>query len=126
VRLTPGPFRALKGAVNPAPPIARRLERATILSMAIEQILALLIAERNKLDQALAALQGPTHRRGRLPRNVSASAPAPSRKGRRTFTPAQRKQQADRMRAFWAAKRAAEAKSQSKTGKRSKKPAKVA
>ena len=81
--------------------------------MAIEQILALLIAERNKVNQALEALQGPIHRRGRPPKNSPAIATtAPTTKKRRTFTMAQRRQQAERMRLFWAAKRKAEAKSQ--------------
>jgi hypothetical protein len=38
--------------------------RATILSMPTEQILALLIQERDKLNRAIEALQGPTKRRG--------------------------------------------------------------
>lgn len=84
--------------------------------MAIEQILTLLIQERDRLNQAIAALQGPVARRGRPPKNGSASGsqtaaaqsgpsaqPAPRKK--RSFTAAQRKKQAERMKAYWAAKR---------------------
>lgn len=80
-----------------------------------EHILALLIAERDKLNRALEALQGPTKRRGRPPKNPLATAApgatsAPAKRKRRTFSAAQRKQQAERMRAYWAAKRKAVAK----------------
>jgi hypothetical protein len=37
--------------------------------MPTEHIVALLIAERDKLNRAIDALQGPTKRRGRPPRN---------------------------------------------------------
>ena len=69
--------------------------------MTIDQILQLLITEREKLNRAIEALQGPMQHR----------VTAPAHKKRRRFTPAQRKQHAQRMRQFWAAKRAAEAKS---------------
>jgi hypothetical protein len=82
--------------------------------MPTDQILALMIAERDKLTRAIEALQGPTKRRGRPPKNplaamTSAVAPAPARK-KRTFSAAQRKQQAARMKAYWAAKKKAKAK----------------
>jgi hypothetical protein len=92
--------------------------------MTIDQILAILIAVRNKLNQALKAPQGSTPRRGRPPRNSRAFViTAPRKKKRRTFTAAQRKQQGEKMRQFWAAKRAAEAESQRKAAKRTKRPA---
>jgi hypothetical protein len=77
--------------------------------MPIDQILYLLIAERDKLDRAIEALQGSAKRRGRPPKNplmvaAPAVAPAPARKRRRQSA-AQRKAQAERMKAYWAAKR---------------------
>jgi hypothetical protein len=98
--------------------------------MPTEQILALLIEERDKLNRAIEALQGPTKRRGRPP--LSAAIPVgaaetaqPAKKKRRTFTAAQRKQQAQRMRAYWAAKKKGAAKRQPK-GSKAKKTAKAA
>jgi hypothetical protein len=99
--------------------------------MPTEQILALLITERDKLDRAIEALQGPTKRRGRPPKNplatpLTAAEPAqPVKKKRRRFTAAQRRQQAERMKAFWAAKKTA-AKPQSKAASKPKKAAKSA
>jgi hypothetical protein len=89
--------------------------RVTILWMPTDQILSLLVAERDKLNRAIEALQGPTKRRGRPPKNPlgvtnSSSAPAPKKHGRR-FSAAQRKAASQRMRLRWAAKRKAEAKS---------------
>jgi hypothetical protein len=84
--------------------------------MALEHILALLTAERDKLHKAIEALIGPTKRRGRPPKNplaitapapVKAFAVAPKKKGR-TFTAAQRKAAAERMRQRWAAKKKAQ------------------
>jgi hypothetical protein len=79
--------------------------------MPTDQILALLIAERDRLNVAIAALQGGSvaaKRRGRPPKNFSpvAIAEKPARK-KRSFTPAQRKAQAKRMKAYWAAKKKA-------------------
>jgi hypothetical protein len=77
--------------------------------MPTEQIVALLISERDKLTRAIDALQGPTKRRGRPPKNPLAgaapAAPEPAKPRGRRFTAAQRKQQGERMRAFWAAKK---------------------
>jgi hypothetical protein len=83
--------------------------------MPIEHILALLVEERDKLNRAIEALGGIVKKgRGRFPKNnplgtaVSTLAPpavhAKPRKKRR-FTAAQRKEQAARMRAYWAAKK---------------------
>ena len=90
--------------------------------MPTEQILALLIAERDRLNKAIEVLQGPLKRRGRTLKNVVNGATQgaglqlsqPAKKQRRKFTAAQRKQQAEKMRAYWAAKRKAAAKPQSK------------
>jgi hypothetical protein len=104
--------------------------------MPTEQILALLIAERDKLSRAIDALQAPTKRRGRPPKKAVVSTadysdptmpdwvrPAekktPARK-KRTFTAAQRKAFGERMKAYWAAKKKAEAKSSGKAKKKAK------
>jgi hypothetical protein len=98
--------------------------------MPTEPILALLIAERDKLNHAIEVLQGPMKRRGRRP--LSASTPAsnepaqPAKKKRRKFTGAQRKQQAERMKAFWAAKKKAAAKTELKAANKAKKTARAA
>lgn len=78
--------------------------------MAMEHILQLLISERDRLSRAIEALQGPAKRRGRPPKNAMVSsvataavpAPTPTKKGRRTFTAAQRKAQAEKMKTYWA------------------------
>ena len=81
--------------------------------MPTEHILSLLIAERDKLNSAIEALGEPVKRRGRpaktgwtftMPFETTTVAEPLKR---RAFTPAQRKQQAARMKAFWAAKRKA-------------------
>ena len=94
--------------------------------MNTDQIVALLIAERDRLNAAIEALQGPTKRRGRPPKNplamVAAVVPAasavaapeaPARK-KRKCSAAQRKEQAARMKAYWAAKRTGEGKGKGK------------
>jgi hypothetical protein len=96
--------------------------------MPTEQIVALLIQERDKLNRAIEVLQGPTKRLGRPPKNplaTSASASVPKKHGRR-FSAAQRRAASERMRLRWAAKRKAEAKSQPKMVSKSKKKAKAA
>ena len=75
--------------------------------MPVDHILALLIAERDKLNRAIEALQGSATRRGRPPKNPLAAAVtltvAPKQRKRQSA--ARRKAQADRMKAYWAAKR---------------------
>lgn len=79
--------------------------------MPTEHIISLLIAERDKLNRAIETLQGSSKRRGRPPKNESPAAEAPAARGRkRRRTAAQRKAQAERMKAYWAAKRKKEAK----------------
>jgi hypothetical protein len=83
---------------------------ATINPMATEHILALLIAERDKLNKALDALGGGAQikRRGRPPKSAVAAvtaAPAPTKK--RTLSSATRNAQSERMKAYWAKKRKA-------------------
>jgi hypothetical protein len=102
--------------------------------MPTENIVALLISERDKLTRAIEALQGPTKRRGRPPKNpLAAAAPAgpevltampePTRK-KRKFSYYQRKKQGERMKAYWAAKKSAEAKP--KAARKAKKTAEAA
>src|ERR1700689_3559719 len=92
------------------------------LWMPTEYIIALLIAERDKLNRAIEALQGPAKRRGRPPKNslvaaTTAASPAPAKKKSRKFPAAQRQAASERMRQRWAAKRKAEEKPPSKASK---------
>jgi hypothetical protein len=99
--------------------------------MPTDQILALLIAERDKLNRAIEVLQGPTKHRGRPPKNLlngtistAISEPAqPAKKKRRKFTAAQRKLQSEKLKAHWAAKKKAVAKPQSKAASKQKRTA---
>jgi hypothetical protein len=94
--------------------------------MPTEHILALLIAERDKLNRAIEVLQGPK-RRGRPPKNpLTAPGPAPTKKKRRQFSSAQREAAAERMRQRWAAKKKAPSKSESKGENKPKKTASTA
>jgi hypothetical protein len=81
--------------------------------MQTEQIVALLVAERDRLNRAIEALQGPAVRRGRPAKSASSAAvpvAAASRRKRRGMNPAQRKAQSARMKAFWAARKKQKAK----------------
>jgi hypothetical protein len=80
----------------------------TIAHMPTDHIVALLIQERDKLTRAIEVLQG-TKRRGRPPNNSLATLPAPENghKITTTFSIVQRKKQAARMKAYWAAKKKA-------------------
>jgi len=77
--------------------------------MPTEHIIALLITERDKLNRAIEALQGSAKRRGRPPKNpmsaIVTPVAAPVAKKRKRRSAAQRKAQADRMKAYWASKR---------------------
>ncbi len=73
-----------------------------------EQIVAMLIAERDRLNRAIEALQGAVNRRGRPPKNAFAASAASSSQRQakaRGWTAAQKKAQADRMKAYWAKRR---------------------
>jgi len=68
--------------------------------METTQIVALLVAERDRLKRAIEALQGPTKRIGRPPKNPATAAnpiaaPSPKKK-RRKFSKAQREAAAER------------------------------
>ena len=79
--------------------------------MGIDQIVAMLIAERDRIERAIQALGAPIKRRGRPPKNanspiaVATSAPAASKRKRSPLSAAQRKAHSERMKAFWAARR---------------------
>jgi len=81
--------------------------------MQTEQIIALLIEERNRLDAAITALQGPTKRRGRAPgsgRTAASRTPTTSATPKkRTLSAAGRKAIADAARKRWAAIKAGKA-----------------
>jgi hypothetical protein len=73
--------------------------------MVVEQVLALLIAERDRLNRAIEVLQ-PTRRRGRPPKSHEiAIAGIPKRK-RKAMSANQRKAHSERMRRYWAARKA--------------------
>jgi hypothetical protein len=78
--------------------------------MPTDHIVALLIAERDKLDRAIEALQG-ARRRGRPPKNplaVMASTSAPPPNGHKGgMTAAARKAQSRRMKAYWKKRKSA-------------------
>jgi len=59
--------------------------------MPTEQIVALLVAERDKLNRAIEALAGPAKRWGRPPKNPLAAAAAPPARRRKRRSAAQRK-----------------------------------
>ena len=82
--------------------------------MPTEHIVALLIQERDRLNRAIEVLQGAAKRRGRPPKNpdsivttVASQANGASATKKRIFTAEQRKAQAKRMKAYWAAKKKA-------------------
>jgi hypothetical protein len=69
-----------------------------------DQILALLIAERDRLSRAIEILGATAKRRGRPPKSplaAVAGAPALAQK-RKARTAAQRKAQSQRMKKYWA------------------------
>ncbi len=84
--------------------------------MAIDQIVSLLLQERDRLNAAIAALTGEQKRRGRPAKNTAAVATTATPeivsgsekpKGRKKRSAAQRKAQAARMKAYWAKKKKA-------------------
>ena len=83
--------------------------------MPMDHIVALLIQERDRLSKAIEALQGPAvRRRGRPPKNATvtdsatSASDAPARK-KPVRTAAQRKAQAEKMKAYWKKRKAGEA-----------------
>jgi hypothetical protein len=85
------------------------IHNVSIRFMQTEQIVALLVAERDRLNRAIEALGSPVKHRGRP---AKAAAPAPTvsaapttRRKRAPMSAAARKEQSARMKAFWAARR---------------------
>jgi hypothetical protein len=88
--------------------------------MSTDHIIALLIEERDKLDLAIEALGGSEERSGQpstsalavaaVPAVSTPATSAPAKRKRRSFTAAQRKAQAEKMKLHWAAKRKGKAK----------------
>jgi len=77
--------------------------------MPTEHIVALLVAERDRITRAIEALQG-TKRRGRPPKNplaalVATPTPGSPKKRRGGMSAAARKAQSERMKAQWAKRR---------------------
>jgi len=73
--------------------------------MSSEQILSLLISERDRLNTAIAALQGPA-KRGRPPKNPRTSiAKKPASRKRRAMSATQKKAASERMKKYWANRR---------------------
>ncbi len=71
-------------------------------------VLKLLIAERDRLDRAIAVLQGTAPRRGRPPGRRSAKKVVAKRaRKKRTMSPEARRRMSERLKAYWAAKREA-------------------
>jgi hypothetical protein len=85
--------------------------------MPIEHIVALLIQERDKLNRAIEALQGPLRRRGRPPKalatlkspgeSASGAKTQPIKRGKTTvWSAARKKAHIARMKAYWAKRKA--------------------
>ena len=81
--------------------------------------LKLLIAERDRLNKAIAVLQGEAPRRGRPSGSASKAADKP--RAKRTFSPEARQRQSEKMKAYWAARRQAAKKATKKTTKKASK-----
>jgi hypothetical protein len=75
-----------------------------LITTSTENILALLISERDKLNRAIEELGDPEART--TPPTDDGAEPV-ARSKRRTFTPAQRRRQSEKIKAYWAAKRKA-------------------
>jgi len=76
------------------------------------EALELLIAERDRLNEAIAILQRGTPRRGRKPRSESTkdgadTAPRKKRRGRRIMSDEQKQAVSARMKKYWAGRRKA-------------------
>jgi len=109
--VTPGSADASSNMYHPGTPSV-----ILVSSMEIQQIVSLLVSERDRLNRAIEALGGSEHRgspRRKVPSTpVQASAPVsqPSVRKRRPMTAAKRKAHSARMKAFWAERRKSTAK----------------
>jgi hypothetical protein len=72
-------------------------------------VLAVLRAERDRLDRAIAVMETEPKRRGRKPGSAAVAAAAageaPKKRGRKKMSPAARKAVSERMRKYWAERR---------------------
>jgi hypothetical protein len=81
--------------------------------MLTDQIVAMLVAERDRLNRAIEVLGGSTIHRGRPAKKAAGPVAAaglpvqPNGSKRRGMSAAKRKAQSERMKAYWAAKRKA-------------------
>ena len=79
----------------------------------MSEILALLVAERDRLNRAIAILGAEPKRRGRPPKNTLSGISELSigasgkKRGRRKMSASARKAVSDRMKKYWAARRKA-------------------
>ena len=73
--------------------------------MSTENIVQLLITERDRLNRAIDALQSATARRSRPPGSGSKAAAPGRKRWRRGMSAAARKAQSARMKAYWAQRR---------------------
>jgi len=75
--------------------------------MSTDHIVSLLVAERDRLNQAIEALSGSMKRRGRPPARTTPAIASSSQEKTTGWTAAQKAAQAKRMKAYWAKKKQA-------------------
>ena len=75
--------------------------------MPAEDIVRVLVAERDKIDQAIAILQGTGRRRGSAPGSKNTTKGTKKARKKRPISPAAKKRQSERMKAYWASRRKA-------------------
>ena len=82
----------------------------------MKDVLEILIAERDRINRAIAVLQGDAAEPAKRPvgRPKGSGKKAAKKRGRRTFTAEARKAQSEKMKAYWAARRKAKAKAAKK------------
>ena len=71
-------------------------------------VLAVLKAERDRLDRAIAVMEAEPKRRGRKPGSAAlaaAAGEAPKKRGRKKMSPSARKAVSERMKKYWAERR---------------------
>ena len=89
----------------------------------MQDVLEILIAERDRLNRAIAVLQEgsapatePARRGPGRPKESGKTAAKTKKAGRREFTPEQRKAQSEKLKAYWAARRKANKKATKGSG----------
>ena len=86
----------------------------------MKDVLEILIAERDRINRAIAVLQGdaaPAPGKRPVGRPKGSGKKAAKKRGRRTFTAEARKAQSEKMKAYWAARRKEKAKGAKGKGK---------